>query len=223
MIGVAASVVYISSGRHVIEQYGTTIFQMSGTSIDPRICSIITTGMQFTTLLVELIFQVVDRVNRRTLVLLSTCGLCVTLTAMGSYFYLHEETKVDLSAVHWLPLFFGFTFIVLHVGGLGSTKPVLSSEMISVENKGVAIGLMHLVSAGCDVGVLKAFQSIVVNAGVFAALWSYAACSLLGAIFFYVFLPETRGKTFLQIYLEIEESLSKTKNKIPRPCTEVRL
>jgi hypothetical protein len=47
--------------------------------------------------------------------------------------------------------------------------------------------------------VLKFFTAISVAIGFHGLFWIYACFSLLGSVFGYVFIPETKGKTLKEI------------------------
>jgi len=47
--------------------------------------------------------------------------------------------------------------------------------------------------------VLKFFPSISLQIGFHGLFWIYAACSLVGGLFGYIFVPETKGKSLEEI------------------------
>lgn len=46
---------------------------------------------------------VIDRIGRKVLLLASGASMCITIFALGTYFYLDEQNK-SVDSLSWLPL-----------------------------------------------------------------------------------------------------------------------
>lgn len=88
--------------------YTGTIFQESGSNIDPNTSSIIVAAIQVVG--VYLSTMLVDRVGRKTLLIISASGAAVALALLGTFSFLHEQ-EVNLMYFNWVPLV-SFSFYV---------------------------------------------------------------------------------------------------------------
>lgn len=88
--------------------YTGTIFKESGSNIDPNTSSIIVAAIQVVG--VYLSTMLVDRVGRKTLLIISSGGAAIALALLGTFSFLHEQ-EVDLVHFNWVPLV-SFSFYV---------------------------------------------------------------------------------------------------------------
>lgn len=110
--------------------------QDAGTGIDARVVSIIIGATQAITVLV-VPFILVEKMGRRSLLIISGLVMCVSLLALGTYFYLLESNNgKSPEGLSWLPL---VSLLVITIGynvGLGPIPWVITSEILPNDVKG---------------------------------------------------------------------------------------
>jgi len=82
-------------------------------------------------------FVLVEKLGRRSLLIISEIVMCISLTALGTYFYLKEKNgDIPPEGLEWLPL---VALIVITIGynvGLGPIPWVLTAEILPNHVKG---------------------------------------------------------------------------------------
>jgi facilitated trehalose transporter len=101
------------SGINAVIFYTVSIFEMSGSTVDSNISTIVVGLVNigasiFATLLI-------DRMGRRVLLIISDILMIICLTSLGLFFYVKENhaDSVDIAGLGWIPL---VAFIVFVIG-----------------------------------------------------------------------------------------------------------
>lgn len=114
LIAIVLPILNIGSGCFVFMSYAVTIFEESGTHIDPHLSAILLAallviGNIFSTMLVE-------SLGRRFLMILSMSGCTLGLFTMSGYMYLNT-LGFDMSSFHWVPVVsLGFDVFISAIG-----------------------------------------------------------------------------------------------------------
>lgn len=125
------------------------------------------------------------------------------------YFYLQDETDVDISSLAWLPTSALCLFLIMNPLGIQSLVYVLLGELFPTNIKGIAVSVFTLYGGVLAFLVSKFFTPLSNASGRHTPFWIFAGICVVGAIFVLFCLPETKGKTFA----EIQESLKSKKDK----------
>ncbi|KAK5641088.1 hypothetical protein RI129_009635 [Pyrocoelia pectoralis] len=153
-------------------------------------------------ILIVLVFisaLLIDKLGRRPLMIISTLGCGASLICEGVYFYLDYLGDVDISSAYWLPTFALTAFVMMAPFGITSLPYVLYGELFTTNAKGAA-GTIITIYAGClSFIVLKSFQPMVNTFGIYVVFWIFACMCLLGTLFGFFILPETKQKSFDEI------------------------
>lgn len=147
----------------------------------------------------------VDRVGRRPILLISCIGASLCQIVSGAYFYLDAKTSIDVSDYSWIAFISISLYTVLLCGGVGAISTTVQSEFFPSHTRGLASGLTTMSINIASFICMKMYQSIEDNVGIFLNFWLYSFCGILGAIFIYFLLPETKGKTFAEIQHELSK------------------
>ncbi|BAT90910.1 hypothetical protein LR48_Vigan08g170700 [Vigna angularis] len=184
-----------SSGVDAIVLYSPRIFQNAGMTDDTHTL-LATVAVGFVkTLFIVLSSLVLDRVGRRPMLLSSVGGMMVSLLTLGIAFTIieHSESKpiwgIGLSIA--MVLAFVATFSI----GAGPITWVYSAEVfpLRLRAQGVAAGVVvNRVSSGVVTMTFLSLTKAITFGGTF---FLYSGISVIGWLFFYFALPETRGKT----------------------------
>nr|XP_003704535.1 PREDICTED: facilitated trehalose transporter Tret1-like [Megachile rotundata]XP_012143272.1 PREDICTED: facilitated trehalose transporter Tret1-like [Megachile rotundata]XP_012143273.1 PREDICTED: facilitated trehalose transporter Tret1-like [Megachile rotundata]XP_012143274.1 PREDICTED: facilitated trehalose transporter Tret1-like [Megachile rotundata]XP_012143275.1 PREDICTED: facilitated trehalose transporter Tret1-like [Megachile rotundata] len=188
------------SGVNVVIFYVSTIFAKSGSDLSPSESSIIVGAIQV--IAVFLSTLVVDRLGRKILLLLSAIFMCLTTCALGIYFYLQNNGE-DVSAVSWLPLVAVCIFITVFSFGFGPIPWMMVGELFSPEVKGVAASSAALLNSILAFIVTKFYGDLKDAISEGPTFLLFALISAIGSFFVYFIVPETKGKSLIDIQIEL--------------------
>ncbi|XP_049847637.1 facilitated trehalose transporter Tret1-like [Schistocerca gregaria] len=196
-----------SSGAIAIMTYTTSIFEASGSNLDPNVSSIILASVLLVTS-VGASF-IIDRFGRRTLAMASLMICSACLTAEGAYFYVNEVYGDVNSAFDWLPLAALMGFQVSFGLGAGPVMSPMIGEIYHVSVKGAAASINTTVIALYGFFLKKMFQVVSDNVGAYWSFWGFAVLCVCATAYVYFLLPETKGKTFAHINEELDARFGK--------------
>lgn len=186
------------SGQNAILTYTTETF--SNYSKNSSFSDIVSIGVGAAALTGS-IFSIFtsDRFGRRFLLLFSSVGCMFCLSFVSVYFYLYNNTNIDLKAYTWVaPLaVMGYNWFV--TAGMHPVCVMYTSELFHTKTRGLASGFSSINLTLCSFIVLKFYESAVQAFGVYFIYLCYAMVCLIGTVLFYFLMPETKGKTFLEI------------------------
>lgn len=115
------------SGAFAIINYAETIFKITGSSFDPQISAIIMAAVQVVGTYTA--SQLMDKVGRKILLLVSLAGGFLALIITGTYSNL-AKNEFDVSSFNWLPVVSISLFIFLCAIGTLPVPYVILSEVI---------------------------------------------------------------------------------------------
>ncbi|XP_076256986.1 facilitated trehalose transporter Tret1-like [Rhynchophorus ferrugineus] len=205
------------SGIHPMMAYLKPIFQASGTTISPDVSTVIFGISQITSNFVTAL--VVEKIGRRILYIVSAIGCGIACAILGTYFFLQTK-QVDLESVYWLPLTCMVAYMIFFSMGLGPLAWSIVGEIFPSNVKGIGSGLTVCVSFTASFLVLFMFPIVSEAASMSAPFWMYTVVTVLGLIFVYYMVPETRGMTLAEIQETLKNMGNKTKKmENPNPAS----
>nr|XP_053607935.1 facilitated trehalose transporter Tret1-like isoform X2 [Plodia interpunctella] len=140
--------------------------------------------------------------GRRILLMLSSLGVSLAMTAIGLYFFLQDSVGVSqeiMSSLSPLPLVGLFVFNIAYSCGVGNLPYVMQAELFPVNVKAVASSLATMLACVLSFLVTKCYQNLKDMFGHYTVFWSFAVIGYLGILFVYYFVPETKGKTLEEV------------------------
>jgi sugar porter (SP) family MFS transporter len=193
-LGVVLAVFQQWCGINSIFNYAEEIFRAAGYDISMVLKNIAWTGS------VNLVFTfvalgMVDRVGRRPLMLLGAAGLAIIYTAVGFCYKYHVQGFPVLLLV--------LAAIACYSMSLAPVTWVVISEIFPNRIRGAAmsVAVMALWTA-CFI-LTYAFPWLNGKLKAHGTFWLYAVICLLGFIYVFVSLPETKNKSLEQIEREL--------------------
>ncbi|CAG4945301.1 unnamed protein product [Parnassius apollo] len=186
------------SGIYPVLFYAENIFKTFSISLNPPGAAIIlgfclVSSTYFSTMLLKTI-------RRRVLLILSFLFMAVSSGILGIYYHLKAS---HLSSDNtWVPLFTLCTFVSLYAAGVGPIPWLMLREIFpsNVTRRATAITAgFHWFLA---FGVTKLYQNLVDLVRPGWTFWHFAVNCIIGAIFVYFFVPETKAKTLQDIQNE---------------------
>ncbi|CAB3258534.1 unnamed protein product [Arctia plantaginis] len=185
------------SGINAVLFYMSTIFSAAGASLDASIATIIIGAVQVVASCITPL--VVDRLGRRILLLISSCGTSVGLGLLGMYFILSDNKNPVVESIGFLPILALVVFIVTYCWGLGPLPWAVMSELFPIEVKAIAAPIATAFCWTLSFLITRFFTSVANAIGMgptFLIFGVFCVC----AFFFTLFLvPETKGKSFQEI------------------------
>ncbi|CAH1111078.1 unnamed protein product [Psylliodes chrysocephalus] len=149
--------------------------------------------------------MVVEKVGRRPLLLASSLGSGISLLLIGLFFFLKHRTSILTSSITWLPILFVVIFNFMYALGVGTLSITVMNEVFPTSIKAIGSASVFTLCYLLGASQVFLFPIITENYGVHVCIWSFSFCCFLGFFSMLVLLPETKGKSFL----EIEELLGK--------------
>ena len=195
LIGVALAVLQQWSGINSIFNYAEEIFRTAGYGIGDIMFNIVITGtinLVFTLVAIGL----VDRVGRRTLMLVGCAAIGVSHLLLGGAY---------AAGLKGLPvLVFTLCSLGAYALSLAPVTWVLISEIFPNRVRGAAVSVaVSALWVACFI-LTFAFPLLQRTAGIAATFWIYAAVCFAGFIFVRAKVPETKGRSLEQIERDLE-------------------
>lgn len=209
-ISVALMLATTMTGLPTIFSYASDMFSESDTDsfFNADMCSLI---VVFQFLFISIIISfVIDKTGRRPLMIVSGSG-CF-LSHIGSAFYFCFKDEINCS---WIPLVTIGSYCFFVSVGLSPVLTAFQGELFPSSIKSVASGLSVAFNTFISVVALKLYYVINVTFGVHVNYFLYASVTGLSTIWLYFYAPETKNKTFSEIYDELRDSSDKEKTIYP--------
>ncbi|XP_068083518.1 facilitated trehalose transporter Tret1 [Anabrus simplex] len=197
------------SGIQPILSYTSSIFASSGSGIDANMSAII---FGVVNVLVSVASAaLVDRAGRRPLLLVSCAGSSACMLGLGVYFYFAHIIE-NSDYLDWIPLALVLIYIVMYMIGLGPLPWAVAGEIFPNNVKGYAISFVSVFNALLSLVTVKLFQVLTDAVGEYVVFWIFAICCALGTAVVFIFLPETKGKSLLEIHKEMNKIKSERRD-----------
>ncbi|XP_049874582.1 facilitated trehalose transporter Tret1-2 homolog isoform X2 [Pectinophora gossypiella] len=190
------------SGINAVLFNTSTIFSSAGAAIPAEIATIIIGVIQVIATFISSV--VVDKLGRRILLLFSALVMCLCTTALGVYFFLLEKHGADadiLKTISWLPLLSLSLFIIAFSFGFGPIPWMMAGELCLIQIKAFVSSTAGTFNWLLSFTVTSTFNSLNQAIGSGQVFWLFAGIMLLGFIFIFFIVPETKGKSVDEIQL----------------------
>lgn len=184
-------------GFCAITFYLQPIFETVGAQIAPDISALIVglsmLGSSFLPILL------IDRIGRRFLTIFSCFGMFISLSIIGTFFYLQDVANVNVKPFFFVLVLSLIFFIFSFNFGICSVPWTLTSELFPNKVKQLSASVVTCVCWITSFGVTKFFNDMNNAMGRSGTFWFFAASCLATAIFSIIYIPETKGKSFKEI------------------------
>ncbi|CAJ1951783.1 unnamed protein product [Sphenostylis stenocarpa] len=189
-----------ASGNDAVIYYSPEVFKEAGIGNDKHLMGVTIIMGTVKTFFVLISAMFLDRFGRRPMLLLGSCGMAISLFVLGfgcTFLKfsggMKDEWVIVLCVVAVCATVSFFSI------GLGPTTWVYSSEIfplrLRAQGSSLAISVNRLVSGIVSMTFLSLSEAITFG-GMFFVLGGVMVCATL---FFYCFLPETKGKNLEEI------------------------
>ena len=198
------------TGINAIIYYADQIFGAAGFATEASRTTVTTWaigGVNVLSTLIALAF--IDRLGRRKLLLAGLIGMAVSLVVVGGAFQFiaapgpaaasAATSSSGSSGAGLLTLVGLVAFIVSFAFSLGPVVWTVINEIFPGRIRGRAVAVCTAVNWGAAFLVSQFFLSLIGAIGSSATFWLFAAFSVIGWVWVYVYVPETKGLSLEQI------------------------
>ena len=184
------------SGVNTIIYYSPIIFKMAGvTSNSASILPAIIIGtVNVLACVISVIY--LDRVGRRKLYITGIIGMIPSLALAGFCFFFGAQLGSSLIYLSVLSIVFFIFFINISLSPLGW---LLISEVFPLSVRGVGMSIGSLSHWGFNAIIAFTFLKMVNGIGIASTFWVYAGVCVIGLVWGYYYIPETKGKSLEEI------------------------
>jgi sugar porter (SP) family MFS transporter len=195
IVGVGLAIAQQITGINTIIYYAPTIFRFAGfASASAAILASVGIGI-VNVVFTVVAMQLIDKVGRRPLLLVSLAGMTLGLAVLGLAFMLPQIG----GALGWIAV----ASLTIYVGsfavGLGPVFWLMLSEIYPLGVRGRAMSVGTLANWAANLIVALSFLTLTHVLGKPATFWLYGAISIAAWVFAFLLVPETKGKTLEQI------------------------
>lgn len=103
------------------------------------------------------------------------------------------------SRYSWMTILGLVLYLFFFAPGLGAMPWTINSEIYPLWARSSCFSLATSVNWGCNLLVSMTFLTLTEAITKYGTFWLYAGLSLLGWFFFFLFLPETKGKSLEEV------------------------
>lgn len=194
-------------GINIIAFYSSTIFVEGGASYFNALLASFGFGA------VNFIFAIpafytIDTFGRRNLLLFTFPQMAWTLLAAGFCFYIPRESTAHLGMI----AFFVYLFCAFYSPGEGPVPFTYSAEVFPLSHREVGMG-WAVATCLFWAGVLGlTFPKILEAFGPTGAFGFFAALNMIAFVWIFLWVPETKVRSFLILYARCESLLTSLSN-----------
>ena len=208
MVGLGLAIFQQVTGINAIIYYADQIFGAAGFATEASRTTVTTWAIGGVNVLATLIaIAFIDRLGRRKLLLAGLIGMAASLIVVGGAFqFIEAVAPAAQASVSSAPSVAGIVtllglvaFIVSFAFSLGPVVWTVINEIFPGRVRGRAVAVCTAVNWGSAFLVSQFFLSLVGAIGSSATFWLFAAFSVVGWVWVYVYVPETKGQSLEQI------------------------
>ena len=210
MVGLGLAIFQQVTGINAIIYYADQIFGAAGFATEASRTTVTTWAIGGVNVLSTLIaIAFIDRLGRRKLLLSGLIGMAVSLIVVGGAFQFIAapgaaaasvaKSSADQSAAGLVTLVGLVAFIISFAFSLGPVVWTVINEIFPGRIRGRAVAVCTAVNWAAAFLVSQFFLTLVGGIGSSATFWLFAAFSVVGWVWVYVYVPETKGLSLEQI------------------------
>lgn len=145
----------------------------------------------------------IDFLGRITLLVISCSISGFMMFSIGTYYFLKTFHSIDVASFSWIPPVCLMIFCVVGSIGIFPVSVVYTSELFDSHTRASASSFMTFYTMFLGFLVLKLYFTFIGWFGLYINFYIYALTCFLGVLFSLCLFPETKGKTFEQIRIEL--------------------
>ncbi|XP_015520293.2 facilitated trehalose transporter Tret1 [Neodiprion lecontei] len=140
----------------------------------------------------------VEKSGRRTMWAVSSAGICVSMTTLGTHFYF-LSIGYDPATLQWLPILSVVLFKIWFNLGVSYIPNIMVSEVFASNIRTLAACLSSVSSGVFSFIGIYGYQWLLELIHESYVYWIYAVLMVISSIFGWFLVSETKGKTLMEI------------------------
>ncbi|CAG9858574.1 unnamed protein product [Phyllotreta striolata] len=184
------------SGLNCINAYQQTILTEYKLSLPADISVMINGLLQF--LPIIMITKTIDSWGRKKLMMISYAGVGLSLLILATYLNLQKK-NVSLTSLHWLPIVCIILYSFCCKLGPGAVTFMVCIEMLPPNSAVIMFSFIMLVLYFMTFIITYSFPFLWHHLGLEMVFYAFSCGAALAMIFVYFVIPETKGKTLVEI------------------------
>ena len=195
IVGVGLAIAQQLTGINTVIYYAPTIFKFAGFS-SASVAILASVGVGVVNLALTVVaMQLIDRVGRRPLLLVSLAGMTLGLLVLGLAFSLPQLS----GSLGWIAVASLMVYVGSFAVGLGPVFWLVLSEIYPLRIRGRAMSVGTVTNWGGNLVVAVSFLTLTRVMGKAATFWLYAGVSIGAWLFAFFMVPETKGRSLEEI------------------------
>jgi SP family galactose:H+ symporter-like MFS transporter len=191
IVGVGLAIAQQLTGINTVIYYAPTIFKFAGFS-SSSVAILASVGVGVVNLVLTVVaMQLIDRVGRRPLLLVSLGGMALSLFVLGLAFSLPQLS----GSLGWIAVASLMVYVGSFAVGLGPVFWLILSEIYPLRIRGRAMSVGTVANWSANLIVALSFLTLTQVLGKPATFWLYAVVSIGAWFFAFLLVPETRGRS----------------------------
>ncbi|XP_030761668.1 facilitated trehalose transporter Tret1-like isoform X1 [Sitophilus oryzae] len=186
-----------ASGINAVLFFAQNIFQDAGSTLKANYCSMIIGAVQFGTSFITPLVS--NLFGRKTLLILSGVGMCLSESVLGIYDILKDSDADKVSSLSFLPIISLVLYIITYNVGYGPLPWAIVAEIFPSSIRSAAGSLVTFICWITSFFITKWFKELSQDLGQGQCFLGFAVFSLVAAAFVQFFVIETKGKTLKEI------------------------
>ncbi|XP_072386381.1 facilitated trehalose transporter Tret1-like [Diabrotica undecimpunctata] len=195
----AASIMIIedSIGISIITGLLGPLLNKSVVGLSGDILAIILIIIKFVAVIIAT--SIVERVGRRILILMATFMAGLSMLFLGLYFYFEQNNYNIPNVFKFVPLLCVSCYFIVFAIGLTSVPYILIAELLPSDIRSVGSSICQLFGEICMISTTFLYPVAAKYFGVHYCMFFFSFVGFSGFSYLYFSLPETKGKSFLEI------------------------
>ncbi|CAG9769153.1 unnamed protein product [Ceutorhynchus assimilis] len=194
------------SGVLIVLGYTQPIFEQAGSSIPPTYSAMMVGTISLIATI--LTTQLIDRLGRRPILILSSLIASLAHVSLGIFFHLQSK-NVNTESFGWVPICSVIAFMFFFNFGIAPLTWIILGELFASNIKAVAASLCSSVNYFSAFALTAAYTYVVASIGTANTFFFFGVMMAACSLFCTFKLPETNGKTFEEIYAILNKKTGK--------------
>jgi major inositol transporter-like SP family MFS transporter len=203
IVGIGLGVFQQTTGINSIMYYGSQLLEDAGFSAQGAVIANTANGL-FSLLGVTIGIMLINRVNRRTLLLVGFSLIILFHLLVG----LSAKFLPDNDFKPYVILLFVILFVFSMQGTLGPLVWLMLAEIFPLKIRSFAMGVCVFCLWMANACVAFGFPPLVAALGISSTFFVFAALGLVALTFIYTMVPETRGLSLEEFEEEFRDAHS---------------
>ncbi|KAL4708553.1 hypothetical protein ACJJTC_014161 [Scirpophaga incertulas] len=195
-------------GFNAVSFYLQTILESTQTTVRPGTASVIIGMIQLVASLITT--TITERFKRKTIYIFTMIGMTLGMLGLGTFFFATKDVVNIRGFMNYLPLVSLILVVFCYSAGPGSLNWAVIPELFDSTSRAFGFSISMFVCGLSLFLTTKYFAAVMLAVGPTATYWTLSVNCALYCVFIACFIPETKGKSFV----EIQEALGAKKSEV---------